>query len=156
MKRITEESAEEEVSGAFAEAEQALNSALFLQATNEEVEDDTIYALLSIFGIKASEVPEDVFNDPDDPRGEDDYEPKDELDHINSGGLGSGEMIFGSNDTIYDPNKEAYVTYGDVINEYYARITELLVDGGLTPEMEEALSDYFAFLYDGSANKESN
>ena len=156
LNALTAETPAEEVQSLLVGAEEGINAALFTQATNEEVEDDTIYALLSIFGIKASEVPEDVFNDPDDPRGEDDYEPKDELDHINSGGLGSGEMIFGSNDTIYDPNKEAYVTYGDVINEYYARITELLVDGGLTPEMEEALSDYFAFLYDGSANKESN
>ena len=150
------EISEETLSPVFAEAEQSLNAALFNQATNEEVEDDTIYTLLSIFGMKASEVPEHVFNDPDDPRGEDDYEEDDDLDHINSGGLGSGEMIFGSNDTVYDPNREAYVTYGEVIGEYYARITELLVDGSLPPELEDALNHYFAILFDSSASKESN
>ena len=156
LSAITEESAEEEVSGAFAEAEQALNSALFLQATNEEVEDDTIYTLLSIFGIKASEVPEHVFNDPEDPRGEDDYEQDDDLDQIHSGGLGSGEMIFGSNDTIFDPDSESYVPYHQVIDGYYAKITEMLVDGNLPHELEEALTDYFAILFDGSKNKENN
>ena len=153
---LGEDASEEEIGTVFAEAEQALNSALFLQATNEDVEDDTIYTLLSIFGIKASEVPEHVFNDPEDPRGEEDYEPDDDLDHINSGGLGSGEMIFGSNDTIYDPDSESYIPYHEVIDGYYARITELLVDGNLPHELEEALTDYFAILFDGSKNKEKN
>ena len=153
---LPEDTAEEEVGALFTKAEEALNSALYIQAVNEEVEDDTIYTLLSIFGIKASEVPEHVFNDPEDPRGEDDYEQEDDLDHINSGGLGPGTVIFGSNDTIYDPNTESYVTYGEVIKDYYARITDLLVDGNLPPELEDALNDYFAILFDGSANKESN
>lgn len=147
---------EETVAPVLARGEEMLNAALFIQATNEEVEDDTIYTLLSIFGIKASDVPEHVFNHPDDPRGEDDYDDQDDLDHINSGGLGPGTMIFGSNDTVYDPNREAYVTYGEVLADYYARITELLVDGKLPPELEDALNDYFAILFDGSASKESN
>ena len=150
------DTSDEALASVFASAEETLNAALFIQATNEEIEDDTIYTLLSIFGIKASEVPEHVFNDPEDPRGEDDYEQEDDLDHINSGGLGPGTVIFGSNDTIYDPNTESYVTYGEVIKDYYARITELLVDGNLPPELEDALNDYFAILFDGSANKESN
>ena len=151
---LTAEPPAEEVQSLLVGAEEGINAALFTQATNEEVEDDTIYALLSIFGIKASEVPEHVFNDPEDPRGEDDYEQDDDLDQIHSGGLGSGEMIFGSNDTIYDPDREAYVTYGEVLGDYYARITDLLVDGKLTPELEDALNDYFAILFNGSENRE--
>lgn len=147
---------EDGLNSLFAEAEEALNSALYIQAVNEEVEDDTIYTLLSIFGIKASEVPEHIFNDPDDPRREEDYEPEDDPDHVHAGGLGSGEMIFGSNDTVYDPDREAYVTYGEVIGDYYAKISELLVDGNLPPELEEALNDYFAILFNGSENKENN
>jgi hypothetical protein len=153
---LPEDTAEEEVGALFTKAEEALNSALYIQAVNEEVEDDTIYTLLSIFGIKASEVPEHIFNDPDDPRREEDYEPEDDLDKIHAGGLGSGEMIFGSDDTIYDPDREAYVTYGEVIGGYYAKISELLVDGNLPPELEEALNDYFAILFNGSENKENN
>ena len=153
---LPEDRLEEEVGALFTKAEEALNSALYIQAVNEEVEDDTIYTLLSIFGIKASEVPEHIFNDPDDPRREEDYEPEDDLDKIHAGGLGSGEMIFGSDDTVYDPDREAYVTYGEVIGCYYAKISELLVDGNLLPELEEALNDYFAILFNGSENKENN
>jgi hypothetical protein len=145
---------EDAVAPLMTEAEEALNAALYIQATNEEVEDDTIYTLLSIFGIKASEVPEHIFNDPDDPRGEEDYEPEEDPDQIHAGGLGSGEMIFGSDDTIYDPDREAYVTYGEVIGDYYAKISELLVDGKLPAELEDALSDYFAILF--KAPKDEN
>ena len=145
---------EETVAPVMAKAEETLNAALFIQATNEEVEDDTIYTLLSIFGMKPSELPEHIFNDPDDPRREDDYEEEEDPDKIHSGGIGSGEMIFGSNDTIYDPDREAYVTYGEVLGDYYARITDLLVDGKLTPELEDALNDYFAILFNGSENRE--
>ena len=146
---------EDTLAPVMAAAEQSLNAALFLQATNEEVEDDTIYSLLSIFGMKPSEVPEHIFNNPDDPRAEDDYDEQDDIDHINSGGLGTGEMIFGSDDIIFDPNRGEYVPYGEVIKDYYARITELLVDGNLSPELEEALNDYFAILFNGSVNKEN-
>ena len=152
---VTEETSEDEINSLLAKTEDALNAALFIQVTNETVEDDTIYTLLSIFGIKASEVPEHVFNDPDDPRAEGDYEQNDDLDKIHGGGLGSGDMIFGSDDTIYDPEKDTYVKYGEVLNSYYARITDMLVDGTLPPELEEALNDYFAILFNGSENKEN-
>ena len=147
LESITAETAREDIEAIFATAEESLNAALFIQSTNESVEDDTIYSLLSIFGIKASEVPEHVFNNPEDPRAEGDYEEQDDPDKIHSGGLGTGEMVFGSNETIYDPETEQYVTYGTVIESYYAKITELIVDVGLPPEMEEMVSDYFAILF---------
>ena len=156
LRTVGADTPNEDVKMLLSEAEGSLNAALLLQSTNEKVEDDTIYTLLSIFGIKASEVPEHIFNDPDDPRREEDYEPEDDPDHVHAGGLGSGEMIFGSDDTVYDPDREAYVTYGEVIGNYYAKISELLVDGNLPPELEEALNDYFAILFNGSENKENN
>jgi hypothetical protein len=155
LTEVNENTTNEEISSLMAQTEETLNAALYIQTTNEEVEDDTIYTLLSIFGIKVSEVPDHVFNDPDDPRAEGDYEQNDDLDKIHGGGLGSGDMIFGSDDTIYDPEKNTYVTYGEVLDRYYARITDMLVDGNLAPELEEALSDYFAILFNGSENKEN-
>lgn len=156
LAEVTDGTPKEEIDTLFGEAEEMLSAALRIQSVNEEVENDTIYTLLSIFGIKATEVPEHVFNDPDDPRGEGDYDPGDDMDKIHAGGLGSAEMIFGSDDTVYDPDSGTYVTYGEVINGYFARITEMLVDGSLTPELEKMLSDYYAYLFNGTENKESN
>ncbi len=152
---VTDSMSDADIRALLLENELLLNSVLYAQAVNEAVEDDTVYSLLSIFGIKASEVPSHIFNDPEDPRGEGDYDPEDDMDKIHTGGIGTGELIFGSDDTVYDPETGAYVSYGEILNRYYARVTELLVDGRLTPEMEKAVSDYFAILFDGSANKES-
>ena len=153
---VTGDTAEEELRDLFDGSELLLNAVLYVQATNEAVEDDTVYSLLSIFGIKASEVPEDAFNHPDAPGTEGDYKPEDDVDKIHAGGIGTGEMIFGSDDTVYDPETGTYVPYGEIIDRYYARITELFADGRLTPEMEKAVSDYFAILFDGSHRKESD
>ncbi len=152
---VTDGTTEEEINTLLDQNELLLNAVLYVQAINEAVEDDTVYALLSIFGIKVSEVPEHVFNHPDDPRAEGDYKPEDDMDKIHAGGIGTGDMIFGSDDTVYDPETGTYVPYGEIIDRYYARITELFVDGRLTPEMEKAVSDYFAILFDGSDRKES-
>ena len=38
---------------------------------------------------------------------------------------------------------------------YYAKITEMLIDGASPEEIEEALSDYYAILYDGRKNEEN-
>ena len=65
-------------------------------------------------------------------------------------------MIFGSDDTLYDPDREQYVSYGTVIGDYYAKISELITDVGLPPELEEMVNDYFAILFNGSGNKENS
>ena len=70
------------------------------------------------------------------------------------GGLGSGDAIYGSDDLIYDPDTNSYVTYGEVLNKYYAKIAELLLDGTLTEEEIEAVNEYFATLYDGSKKQD--
>ena len=152
---VTSDTSKTEISTLLDQNELLLNAVLYVQAINEAVEDDTVYTLLSIFGIKSSDVPEHLFNHPDDPRAEGDYDPEDDMDKIHTGGIGTGDVIFGSDDTVYDPETGTYVPYGEIIDRYYARITELFVDGRLTPEMEKAVSDYFTILFDGSDRKES-
>ncbi len=132
--------------------DETINAALLLQATNEEVEDHVRYTLMSIFGIAKADLPQDLLADlekEDDPSQGSDEEDR-EPDKGNSGGAGDGEQLFGSNDTVYDPETEEYVSYGVVLNRYYAKITEMLADGASPEEIEDALNDYYAILYDGS------
>lgn len=132
----------------------ALVLALLSEYTNEKVADETVLRLMGIFGIAEAELPADA-RPKKNVTGEDgDYKPDEEDQVINSGGLGSGEQIFGSDDTIYDPERGEYVSYGDVIHSYYAKITEQIVDGNIPADIEQLLSDYFAALYDGSENKQ--
>jgi len=71
-------------------------------------------------------------------------------DPLQDGGIGSGDIVYGSDDQIYDPDTNENVKYGSVINEYYAKITEKLLDGNVSEELEKYISDYFASLYDGT------
>ena len=61
----------------------------------------------------------------------------------NSGGLGSGDVLFGSDDAFFDPEK-GIVEYGDVITIYYGEILGKLNEGTL----DESLREYFEYYYD--------
>lgn len=147
------EQAGQELDGAFATAGEKISSALLVQYTNERVGDNAILRLMQIFGIKESELPnESRPSDSATREDEGDYDPEDSDDPLHSGGFGSGDMIFGSDDMIYDPELGKYVSYGEVINKYYAKISEQILDGNISDELEQLLGDYFAFLFDGSGS----
>ncbi len=148
---VTGETTDDEIAARMAEAEVAINNALYIQATNEQVEEDTIYRLLTIFGLAVSDLPDDLLTEIEDEDKTNSYDDKDdEDDEIHAGGLGTGEMIYGSDDMIYDPDSGTYVTYGEVIDAYFARISEQLADGKLSSELEDILTDYFAMLFNGT------
>lgn len=147
---------ENEIANLIEKHTDELNAALQVQATNEQIEQYTIQELMAIFGISREELPESITEkvELNDPEGE--YaKPDDDKDTSTSGGKGNGEQVFGNNDTIYDPDSEKHVPYGTVINDYYAKITEMIVDGATPEEIEDALGDYFTYLYDGSKNQEN-
>ena len=141
-----------DLDSAFTASGEAVSSAFILQYTNERVGDNATARLMQIFGISESELPEESrpgnSSTKDD---EGDYTPDDDDDDtLHSGGYGSGDMIYGSDDMIYDPELGKYVSYGEVINKYYAKISEQILDGNLSEELEQLLGDYFASLFDGS------
>lgn len=141
----------------FYAADGSLSGALQQQRFNQTVRDDVIVTLMAIFALTAEDLPPEVLPSSamdDALDGKDDYDPgEQETDETkdNGGGLGTGDMLYGSNEPIYDPGKDAYVVYGEVLNEYYARISEMLVDGSLSPELEEMITRYFESLYDSTA-----
>ena len=77
----------------------------------------------------------------------------DDSNNESSGGYGEGNELYGSSDLIYDPFNEdgaKYVIYGEVFDDYYKRIEELLIDGNLSDETKQILIGYFAALSDGT------
>lgn len=152
---ITDATAREEaLHTAFSDVIQDLNLPLLCQYANERVGHNTIRRLMEIFGISASELPAGTLPEKDPSEGGDSsFDDGRDDDKNNSGGIGSGDMLYASNDTIYYPDDNIYTEYGKVINEYYAKIAEKIVDGNLSDEMKEILSDYYAILFDGSGNK---
>lgn len=72
----------------------------------------------------------------------------------NTGGTGSGDMEYASDDIVYDPVTNTYVTYGELITKYYNDILQGIEDGQVSPEMEKLIADYFGSLY--SDDEEGN
>ena len=140
-----------EIDASFAHHGESISSALLVQYTNSSVCDGAVRRLMQIFGISESELPaESRPSAPALKEEEGDYEHEDSDDPLNSGGFGSGDMIFGSDDMIYDPESGKYVSYGEVINKYYAKISEQFADGNVEHELEQLISDYFAALFNGT------
>ena len=89
---------------------------------------------------------------PDDENFEPTYSEKNDGDEGNGntqGGFGKGDMLYGSDDKVYDPSTGEYVTYGELLNEYYAIVESLLREGNLTEEQQTILRYYFDILFSG-------
>ena len=140
----------------FSSFELSVGVALTEQRENAEVGSYTVNTLMEIFGITKSELPPELEDEISRPSGGgEEQEPgDDEENEGNSGGYGSGEMIYGSDDVIYYPDEERYAQYGEVINEYYAKITEKILNGEISPELAAILQKYFETLYDGAAKED--
>ena len=139
----------------YATAASEINAALRQQSTNSSVCEYTILKLLEIFEISQSELPDLGANGIPESSGDGDGDDDgDDGKKPNGGGYGSGDAVYGSDDAIYDPDTGTYRPYGEVLNKYYAVISELIVSGELTEEQIEYVNEYFAILFDGSQKQD--
>ena len=128
----------------------AMHDALYQQSVNRKISNETIVELMEIFGIAPEELP-DLNNEEKLQVGGNDHMDYDDDDYqITDGGLGSGELQLGGEDTVYDPITGSYVQYKDVIFGYYAAVSEKLMDGTLTDDEIESINDYFATLFNSN------
>ena len=135
------------VDEAFYAVSQSADAAVVQQNDNKQTADLVVTELMDIFGISASDLPADLLQSGVGSSGGDYSEPEEDKE-LSSGGLGSGEVVYGSNDTIYYPEEEKYVNYGDVLTEYFKKVSEQL-GGDVPEELEQFIRDYFAMLYSG-------
>ena len=71
------------------------------------------------------------------------------------GGIGGG-TVYGSDDIVLDPMTGQPVRYGDLIDEYYARMEKILNNYSYTDEQKQAIRKYFEMLYSGIKKEEGN
>ncbi len=113
------------------------------------VEKYVINRLMAIFNIPGNAIPEDILNafDSGEISGENDDPNKGEdTDGEGPGGVGDGKMQYGSDDMIYDPEKEMQVVYGEVLTRYQNVILDFVTDGNIPSELEEMVTAYLAIL----------
>lgn len=147
----------QKVSEIFADANRNVAVPILQQRTNKETRTLVIEKLMGIFGIDKSELPplSEELNLGGGNGGEDEEE-ENENSGVNQGGIGSGETIYGSDDMVYDPDTGAYVKYGEIINAYYAKYSQLMIDGKLPEDVAKKLAEYFDTLFNGADKEETN
>ncbi len=133
---------------------EAMNQTM-IQNINKMITGTVISRLSSLFGITANDLieagaDEDIDINPPSvlPPEDDGDEGKDENDQIGSGGIGTGDRIYGSNDMIYNPYTDEYVPYGEVFDEYNNKVLQMVEDGRIPQDFEEFIKEYFRGLSD--------
>lgn len=144
----------------FESAAKTLSSAVIVQNVNKATMTIVINKLCSLFGITEDDIRQvdpdsDVeIRDPSAPEETpDDSEVEEPEGSMGSGGLGTGEVIYGSNDLVFDPYTGTYRPYGEIINDYFVKANEQITDGKTSDEIADAVEEYFDILF-GGANKD--
>ncbi len=142
------EGAAEQLSALLDASAEQISEALGQQNANRAVANKTNSSLMSIFGVTWEELPDSLKYPDDAEAGTEDgnYEEKED-DIITDGGLGSGEVIYGSNDAVYDRDQGAHVVYGDVIDTYDGIKTSELEERPISDALKDYIDKYFADLY---------
>lgn len=78
----------------------------------------------------------------------------DSSDEPIQGGYGKGDMLYGSDDAVFDPISGEYRKYGEIFNDYYAAVEALLRNGTLTEEQQAVIRAYFEILMSGIKEQE--
>ena len=139
-----------QVNDAFGTAHVQMSKALSQQRYDAEMGAYVEARLLEIFGLSASDLPAEEGDAEQGPQTPGDYDDDDDDQSVTDGGMGSGELIVGSQDVIYDPGKDDYVKYSEVIDIYNAIFLESKIDGLLSDEMAELIEAYFTALFSPS------
>ncbi len=145
LETVTDDTDKEFVDALITEAQKIFEHALAAPLENEVVERTTLERLMAIFGL---ELPEELVKDNAyDPNEDSDYHPdEDDKDLSGVGGIGSGEVHYGSNDTIYDDVTGEYITYGEVLARYYAAVLGQVEEGSIPADLEDMIRIYFDCL----------
>ncbi len=140
----------DQITDAFHIAQVQMGKALAQQRYDADMGVYVEDRLLEIFGLDVSDMPAGEQGNEQGPQTPGDYEDDDEDQIVSDGGLGSGELIVGSQDIIYDPTRDDYVKYSEVIDIYNAIFLESKIDGLLSEEMAELIEAYFTALFSPS------
>ncbi len=158
LEGVTDETDDRTVAAVITEAKDAFDRTLAVPLENEVVEETTLSRLMEIFGMTLPDgfLEDSAYN----PLDSEDYFPdEDDKELSGIGGIGSGEVHYGSNDTIYDDVTGEYMTYGEVLARYHAsvigQIEDLSGQDALPADLEDMLSMYFERL-DGSTKNETD
>lgn len=126
--------------------------AITLQKSNQDVANLIDLRLKEIF-----EITDEVTEEDKEHNNDQEIDPDDNTqtppNQSGSGGMGTGEVLFGSDDSIFDPEKGT-VEYGDVIASYYGTIVGQIEEGLINEELKEFFDQYYDMLFGKNESEE--
>lgn len=141
------------IDGAFNDFGNRITVTLRVQSYDSMMNVFVRTRLADIFGLDEEELPDTFDYVPpvknDDSSGDDEEDPGN-----HGGGVGGGDKLFGSDEAVYDPDSGEKVKYGEVIDDYYARMYEKLFDDDVPDEVKERIKAYFDMLMSGIKEEE--
>ena len=147
----------------FSTAGRTLSAEVIVQNVNRTTINIVITKLCNLFGITEDDLTKaDPDSDIDlrDPSEEEqlpgDSDVEEPNTNIGSGGLGTGDVIYGSDDLVFDPDTNTYRPFGELLNEYFAKANEQITDGKTSDKTSDAAEDYFGTLFGSAANNDNN
>ncbi len=156
--KLTEDEYSSGLTKIFEASAEKISLALTEQNQNRVTSDSTNRELMEIFDVEWAELPEELRNPNDEEAGTFDgsYDDtnKDEELVGNGGGLGGGDVLYGSNDAVYDPDRGEKVVYGEIIDKYDGKKTTELDERSFSDELREWIDDYFSDLYYNDKNND--
>ena len=118
------------------------------QKSNYQVGEYAVQKLMSIFGLTPAElgrVESGIHGDYD--------EDEDDDKGTSSGGLGTGELVFGDDGMVLDINSGEFVKYSEILTEYVRLFNEKRQDGLLDELLEKYGDEYLELLYGSGASQ---
>ncbi len=133
----------------------ALYEAVALNKNNASTGEYVMTRLASLFLVPLPEFerPEFVKTGESVDPNKGDANDKENENGINDGGIGEG-ATYGTDDMVLDPITGEYVKCSELIDRYFALMTEKLNNGSYTEDQKEAIRKYFDLLFAGLEKKE--
>ena len=152
-----------QIDNAFSSAADDLVDALAYQKTNFEMRNKIIDRLTELFGITQEELPNldsDGSSQGGVSKGDDEEveKPKDDDENLSGdGGLGTGEIIYGSDKSyVYDPEQNKTVLYGEVVGGYHGEFLRDVLSGSVSDELKDLMDAYFDILFSGTKENDKD
>lgn len=142
---VTDQAIQADLDAVFEEFTAEFNEKLASQSYDIAMNEYICYRLEDLFGLEHEDFGYQDINPGTGDTGDGD----DDDDQNHAGGYGPGDVIYGSDDLVYDPATGEYVPYGELFNYYYSTVLELMTSGNFTPEQQEIITKYYDILLKG-------
>lgn len=134
-------------------SKEGIKNEVSYQRDNFDMKEYIELTLKDIFGLNENNSEGDVNNNPNTSNPSTNPDNNTNNNGVNEGGLGKGDILVGSDDVFFDPEKGS-VKYAEVITNYYGIILGKINDGTLPSEYKEYFDKYFELLFGTLENEE--